>query len=207
MGFLLVADTDGSERSREHLRALVASLDEQSERSELLVITRGAGTVDLGELPESVGLYVLPVPASASPAQARSRALRLSRQYGLLLCCDVVAFPDDGSTYAPGTFEHVVGHMSHGAEVVCGISRPGAVDADRAMSPPPESTDHARPACRPRSSAAFFSVSLLTSVRESDEIATMGERASAAEPDDVGRVLATGARTAYDPEVLVLQAS
>jgi GT2 family glycosyltransferase len=203
--WLFITVSNESAASREHLEALLASLERQGAAADLVLVMRGcdktAAEADRG----LVRVHPVPSPLKISLSRARNLGLEHAHRLGLLQICHQLAFPDDDARYPDGLLERVSAILNDQTEVVCGPYAPNRDSLNGRRFPSTRYRLTPRLVMRLASSNnVFFRAEVVRAVGSFDERLGLGARYGASEDSDyVLRALARGFGGVYDPAALV----
>jgi GT2 family glycosyltransferase len=203
--WLFITVSDESDASREHLEALLASLERQRVAGDLVLVMRGCETPAPASSRGLVRVHPVPSPLKISLSRARNLGLEHADRLGLLRGCGHVAFPDDDARYPDGLLERVGAVLRSEAAVVCGPYAPARESLNTRRFPPGRRRLEPGLVMRVASSNnLFFRASVVQAVGGFDERLGLGARYGASEDSDyVLRALARGFEGTYDPQALV----
>jgi GT2 family glycosyltransferase len=202
--WLFITVSDESAASREHLEALVASLERQCVAGDLVLVMRGGDEVRSGNR-GMVQVHTVTCPLRISASEARNLGLDHAERLGLLAACDMVALPDDDARYPDGLLSHVSHLLQHKAAIVCGPFAPNRDSLDVRRFP--DGVKHLTPSLIMRvvsTNNMFFQARVVHAVGAFDERLGLGARYGSAEDTDYAlRGIEIGFTGIYDVQALV----
>ncbi len=206
MRFLFIVVTDPSPASRDHLEALLSSLERQAEVGDIVLVMRGGGP----DGPHTSGIlqiHQVDSPLRISASRARNLGLGHAARSGLLDEPGIVAFPDDDARYPDGLLVHVADALDDQTAMVCGPYAPNATSVNRRRFPPTERELTPglvmRVAC---TSNVFLRTRVVRTVGCFDESLGLGARYGSSEDTDyMLRALALGFRGVYRPQGVLVE--
>lgn len=203
--FLFITVTDASDRSRENLERLLASLEQNSAENQMVLVVRGGDGIPPPAAPK---LTIHPIPSQLQTplSRARNQALAFAREAGLLDTCSIVAFPDDDCAYSNATLTSVEEVFAEGTDIAIGVYGPTREEVDQARFPPePFALEPLRVGDVVSSGGIFMSSRAVAAVGDFDERFGLGARYGSAEDCDyVLRALEHGFAGRYEPQRIVV---
>jgi GT2 family glycosyltransferase len=202
--WLFITVSDESASSREHLEALVASLERQRVAGDLVLVMRGGNEAHPGHR-GMVRVHTVICPLRIGASQARNLGLGHAERLGLLAACDMVALPDDDARYPDGLLSHVSDLLQHKAAIVCGPFAPNRNSLDVRRFP--AGLRHLTPSLIMRvvsTNNMFFQARVVHAVGAFDERLGLGATYGSAEDTDYAlRAIEGGFPGIYDVQALV----
>ena len=201
--WLLVTVSDSSPESQANLRTLLASVEAQTHRADMVLVMRGGGAPPVSDC---VDIHPVPSPHRIPLSRARNLGLARAAEHGLLEKADVVAFPDDDASYPDGLMDRVGRALSAGTAIAGGAYAPTLDQLDQSRFP--SMSRPLTPGVVMRTSSSnntFFRGEVVRAVGRFDERFGLGARYGAGEDSDyVLRALRRGYAGRYDPSIVVL---